>query len=231
MDALQQKSDSQFETVFKPYIALMRRYCALLTSSSWDGDDLFQISMIRLYSAWRKKTDRPITKAYLYRIISSAWIDGHRKVSVDETVKSSFEDHPSSVAAEINEDVLAQGVKRLVKLLTPKQSLVFMMLAGWEMTPAEVAEQTGETEGNVRVIYHRARKKLRDSGKKAAYGKADQRALRYADAFQSGDPERLLRLYWEETGAQHQAMRMAGGLRNYLSGSIYRHSGTIRDAA
>ncbi|WP_167815237.1 RNA polymerase sigma factor [Sporolactobacillus shoreae] len=222
MESQQQISDSRFEERFKPYMALIRRYCVSLAGSSWDGDDLFQTSMIRLIGAWRKKPDRPITKAYLYRIISSAWIDGHRKASVDETVKDSFEDHAVPRADRINEDALIQGVKRMISCLTPKQSLVFMMLAGWTMAPAEAAEHTGETEGNIRVIYHRARKKLRAAGMKKVSREADQRALRYADAFQSRDPARLLQLYWEESGRQVQPLQMV---------RTYRRADGIRMAA
>lgn len=96
--------------------------------------------------------------------------------------------------------------------LNPRQRLVYLMQAGWGLTASEVAELCGESEGNVRVIYHRARKRIL-SRLADPDQRLDETLLdRYIAAFQSGDTERLLALYREETAVRsRKAHRMPSG--------------------
>lgn len=184
-----------FNETLETHQFLMKKYCRSLTGTKWDSDDLFQVASLKFFQAWKKNPSRPITKAFLYRIISHAWIDGHRKQRLAEQVLDSFEVMKGRTGMNVNESRLLFGIQLLRKRLTEKQCLVFMMRNGWGMSPSEIAEQTGLSEGNVRVISHRAAEKLNGLVPGEPESDTDTWTIRYADAFQSGDPARLLRVY------------------------------------
>lgn len=191
--------EERFRLAIQPFAGSMQRFCSSLAGSVWDGEDLFQISMIKIYRAWLKNPSRSITKAYLYRIISNAWIDGHRKVSIDETVTASIENFADHREKEKIAERLAGGMKVLISRLPAKQRLIFLLIAGLGCNAAEAAGLTGESEGNVRVAYHRARKKLASSGGTRLAARNDELADRYVAAFRSHIPEQLLHVYQQET--------------------------------
>ncbi|GGL58123.1 RNA polymerase sigma factor [Sporolactobacillus putidus] len=200
------KEEELFQLSVQPFFGEMRRFCVSLAGSVWDGDDLFQISMIKLYKAWARRPSRPITKAYLYRIISNTWIDGHRKVSLDETVTDFIEHFADGEEKEKIAERLSEGMKVLINRLSAKQRLIFLLIAGMGYNASEAAELTGESEGNVRVVYHRARKKLVSSGGTFPANDNDELADRYVAAFQSHTPESLMHIYQLETGAAFGSM-------------------------
>lgn len=204
--------DDQFEQMLRPYMASMRRYCMALTGSAWDGDDLFQRALIKIFNAWRANKVRTVTKAYLFRIISNAWIDHHRKAHVPELVKDSFDDVASRNEGVGTSERLTEAMRIVLNRLNARQRLVYLMQAGWGLTASEAAELCGESEGNVRVIYHRARKRIL-SRLADPDQRLDETLLdRYIAAFQSDDTEQLLALYREETAARStKAQRMPSG--------------------
>lgn len=228
----------------RPFFGEMRGWCTSLAGSAWDGDDLFQNSMIKLYRAWVRRPSRPITKAYLYRIVSNTWIDGHRKVSIDETVTDSMERFAGEEGKKQTADRLTEAMKVLIEELSAKQRLIFLLIAGMDYRAAEAAEMIGESESNVRVIYHRARKKLASCGRVFPVRDRDELADRYVAAFQSRLPERLLYLYRQETRAAlgpvsaafNQLSAATGGLNEKvrlmilacLHGAYERPDGKIR---
>ncbi|MFC6387715.1 sigma-70 family RNA polymerase sigma factor [Sporolactobacillus kofuensis] len=202
--------NDQFVRTFLPYLASMRRRCRVLAGSVWDGDDLFQNVLMKLFQAWKKDRSRKVTKTYLFRIISNAWIDHHRKVRVPEIDKESFEDMAACDQTIEYPERLVMAMKIVLHTLNSRQRLVYLMQAGWGLSSSEIAKLCGESDGNVRVLYHRARKKMRPELTDPGQQIDDQRLDRYISAFQSGDPERLLALYREESAAclvqeQHRA--------------------------
>ena len=70
--------DQEFMRSIDPFIKSLKGYCKSLCQSKWDGEDLFQETMIKALKKWRKDPSA-LTKAYLYRIASNSWIDAHRK--------------------------------------------------------------------------------------------------------------------------------------------------------
>ncbi|RYL90903.1 sigma-70 family RNA polymerase sigma factor [Sporolactobacillus sp. THM7-4] len=194
--------ENLFQQTVQPYIRMMRRLCLAFTGSVWDGDDLFQIAMMKLYKAWKASPSRPVTKAYVYRIISNAWIDGHRKVSIDEVSAESMDDFTDQGKEKEFDERFQQAMKRLVNCLPAKQRLIFLLMAGLNCRAAEVSELTGESEGNIRVAYHRAKKRLEAGGESLLPSQNDKLADLYVEAFQSLNPEKLFRLYQYETGTE-----------------------------
>lgn len=202
-----------FDQLLAKHRLLMERYCRSLAATSWDSDDLFQNASLKLFQSWKKDPLRPITKAFLYRIISSVWIDGHRKRELPQQTVDPSEIASGQQAPEVNEEELMLAIRMLRERMSAKQSLVFMMRHGWGMSPSEIAEAAGLSEGNVRVINHRAAERLNSLFAGKPGEEADTWSVRYASAFKSGDPARLLKVYQLETGNSLQNSRLSGAIR------------------
>ncbi|SFG25718.1 RNA polymerase sigma factor [Sporolactobacillus nakayamae] len=194
-----QARDDAFAQRIRPYMTMMRRQCVRLAGNTWDGDDLFQRAMMKCFKAWQERETRPLTKAYVFRIISNTWIDDHRKVRVTEETQESFDDVAGRSDEKNTSDHFAAAMKIVLEKLNARQRLVYLMQAGLGLTASEVAKRLGETEGNVRVIYHRAKRCVASHQPSLDAHPGERRLARYISAFQSGDPDQLLTLYHEET--------------------------------
>ncbi|MCO7128173.1 sigma-70 family RNA polymerase sigma factor [Sporolactobacillus shoreicorticis] len=198
-----QARDDAFARRIRPHMAMMRRQCVRLAGNAWDGEDLFQRAMLKCFKAWQKRVTRTFTKAYLYRIISNTWIDEHRKVRVTEHAQESFDEIAACSEGKKTSEQFISAMKIVLERLNAKQRLVYLMQAGWGLTAPEIAKRLGETEGNVRVIYHRAKRRVASDQPGADTLPDERRLARYINAFQSGDPDRLLALYREEAHRHH----------------------------
>ncbi|WP_171909178.1 RNA polymerase sigma factor [Paenibacillus sp. GP183] len=70
-----QPNDAAFEELTLPHEPGLRRYCRHLAGSEWDGDDLFQETMIKAFRRFRRWPERELSKPYMYRIAANAWFD------------------------------------------------------------------------------------------------------------------------------------------------------------
>ncbi|WP_135549496.1 RNA polymerase sigma factor [Paenibacillus cymbidii] len=57
----------------------LRNYCWKLAGSEWDGDDLYQETMIKAFRRFQRWPERELSKPYLYRIAANAWFDVCRR--------------------------------------------------------------------------------------------------------------------------------------------------------
>lgn len=187
-----------FEKVVEPHLDHLKSYCHSLTKSHFDGEDLLQDTLIKAFQKWGIQPEN-MSKAYLFRIASNAWIDTHRK-------HKPVVDHYSELAtiperkcqdrAAIEE---AMGI--LLKELTPKQRLIFLLTEGFNYTHREIAGMIDCKEGAVRAVCHRARNKL-----KARWEKSDDFIFqndeinKYVHVFYSSSPEQFITLYKQEIG-------------------------------
>jgi len=191
------------------HIGQLKNFCTSLTGSAWDGEDLFQESMMKAYKGWLKHPYQPLKKAYLFRIVSNTWIDGYRKRHVDDYPAAQVETPASFyVNGEQNDERFEEAMSLLVQHLSPKQRLIFLLIEGFGLSRLEAAKLTGCTEGSVRAAFHRARRKLADAQLPVTYDK-DRTAL-YMAAFRSQLPEALLVLYRQELEKEGSTQQPVG---------------------
>ena len=138
-----QARDDAFAQRIRPYMTMMHRQCVRLAGNVWDGDDLFQRSMMKCFKAWQERATRSITKAYLYRIISNTWIDEHRKVRVTEHSQESFDDIAARSEEKNTSEHFASAMKIVLEKLNARQRLVYLMQAGLGLTAPVVAKRLG----------------------------------------------------------------------------------------
>ncbi|WP_079530035.1 RNA polymerase sigma factor [Halobacillus hunanensis] len=199
--------ETDFESAIENHIPDLQKYCQSLTKSKWEGEDLMQDTLAKAYKAWTR-SQRPIVKAYLFRIASNTWIDGHRKVKVKEDfVKdlSVFSQKDASIS-----DSVCRAIELLLRELTPKQRVVLLLVEGLGLTSKETAEMLSDSEGSIKGTLHRARKKVKKI--KHSYENldfAEEDPVQYVTALRNGNPSTFVQLYHQETQGLRMMMRDA----------------------
>jgi RNA polymerase sigma-70 factor (ECF subfamily) len=153
-----------FGRLYDMYVDRVYRHVYYRVGNTEDSEDLTQQVFIRAWQAIGryKKTSSPFV-AWLMRISHNLVIDFYRskkdKVYLgSETVDNKSDSNPER-AAEIN--FHQQQLRRAILQLPGEQQQVILMSFIEGFPCAEIAASLGKTEGAIRVIQHRALKKMR----------------------------------------------------------------------
>lgn len=77
---------SEFNQMIKDFKMDLWNYCRYITGSPWDGEDLFQETMLKAFGGLYQRFHPDNPKSYLYRIATNTWIDhcckNHRAIGV-----------------------------------------------------------------------------------------------------------------------------------------------------
>lgn len=130
------------------------RYCRFLAKNKWDADDLVQESVLK---AIQHYPSSDISPALLNKIAYHQWIDTTRKRKRE--VVGMLEEQSGKMDA-IKTDELQDTVKLLVKKLTPKQAIIFLLKEAFSYQAKEIADLLDTTEMAVKALIHRTRKRL-----------------------------------------------------------------------
>jgi RNA polymerase sigma-70 factor, ECF subfamily len=140
----------------------LHRYCARMTGSVMDGEDVVQQS---LFEAYRKldqfDQSRPL-KPWLFRIAHNRCIDflRHRGLRDEAEVAAAV-----SEATEPAHPALGTGkaIEHLVLTLPPKERACVLLKDVFDYSLEEIAELVDSTVGGVKAALNRARTKLTGS--------------------------------------------------------------------
>jgi RNA polymerase sigma-70 factor (ECF subfamily) len=140
----------------------LHRYCARMTGSVMDGEDVVQEA---LFEAYRKldqfDANRPL-KPWLFRIAHNRCIDflRHRRVRDEAEVAAAVPE-----AKEPAHPVLGTGnaVEHLVLTLPPKERACILLKDVFDYSLEEIADLVDSTVGGVKTALNRARTKLAES--------------------------------------------------------------------
>ncbi|TCP31314.1 RNA polymerase sigma factor (sigma-70 family) [Scopulibacillus darangshiensis] len=202
--------ENGFDKSVKPYFNQLKKYCLSLTNSKWDGEDLFQDTLMKAFKKWDQQP-RDISKAYLFRIASNTWIDNHRKHAPEIDAYADLLTIPGDKS--MDKAAIEEAMSILLKKLTPKQRVVLLLTEAFNYTHQEIAEMIDCKEGAVRAALHRARKKLKFIDDKDAWDfECQEDARTYAQVFYSGAPEGFAKLYREETTVMGSRTKTMGSL-------------------
>lgn len=140
--------------IFEGYIDELRNYCYKLAGTPWDGDDLYQNTIMKILKYSSHLTDHPNPKAYLFRTATNQWRETIRK------------NRRELVSLDINKDLvtfdfsLLDSVEAIISLLPFKQASSFLLKEYFGFTSIEIAEMLGMTNGGVKATINRARTTL-----------------------------------------------------------------------
>ncbi|MFS0824529.1 sigma-70 family RNA polymerase sigma factor [Bacillus sp. 1P02SD] len=133
---------------------VLRRYCQFISQNSWDGEDLVQESLMK---AWKHYRHHPtISTALINKIAKNVWVDTVRKRSKESLEGISDDGYDES--RQIEERF--EAVQELIKKLTPKQAVIFVLKEGFQFQLSEIAELLNTNETAVKATIYRAKQKM-----------------------------------------------------------------------
>lgn len=188
----------QFQSIMDDVGDDLWKYCRFLTGSPWDGEDLFQETMLKamggLYTRWHPTNH----KSYLYRMATNTWIDHCRREkrhvgSLDEL------DEPREDFSDTHD--LEEALEKLYHLFTPRQTAVFLLMEVFHFKAEEVASIVKTTPGAIYATTNRMKVKLKNDitvlPKQNRESKLQKDVVisAYLKAFNQGDLEGMLSLF------------------------------------
>lgn len=154
-----------FGWIYDQYIKKIYRFVYLKVSHRANAEDLTQQVFL---NAWQniggyQSRGFPFS-SWLYRIANNAVIDHYRTnrhhLAIDSLPEDIFaEEAPNR---RIEQEAEIAEVKGAVRQLEPDQQSVIIMKFVEELSNKEIASALDKTEGAIRVIQHRALKKIKD---------------------------------------------------------------------
>jgi len=170
----------------------LHAYCCRLTGNVWDGEDLVQDALIRVFSLLGKSDatlENP--KAYLIRAATNLWIDRLRR-SAREQAALALE--PPAPAPTPSHDVVdgGQAATKMFQTLHPQERAAILMKEVLDLSLEETAAVLHTTVGAVKSALSRARGRL-DGRRPPAGFDAPPRAIvdRFMQALGSRDMQTL----------------------------------------
>jgi RNA polymerase sigma-70 factor, ECF subfamily len=169
----------------------LHRYCARMTGSVLDGEDVVQDALFQAYRKLETYDDARPLKPWLFRIAHNACIDFLRRRGVREEAEVAAAEPDVVPPVEPPGPGLGRAVERLVRHLPPMERACVLLKDVFDDSLEDVAAQVGTTVGGVKAALNRGRTKLAAR----AAGAAPPSGRR------SGDPQ-VLRLYVERFNAR-----------------------------
>lgn len=189
-EALPGRLDARYRAFIETLTQLrpkLHRYCARMTGSTMDGEDVVQEALVDAYrklESWDES--RPIAP-WLFRIAHNRCIDFLRRREVRAQAEEAAFEPTTTDAVEPAGPALGRAMEHLVQHLPPKERASVLLKDVFDYSIDEIAELTASTPGGVKSALHRGREKLQ-----ALPPPAPRTA-----ALLPPDTERLLRLYVE----------------------------------
>ena len=138
----------------------LHRYCARMTGSITDGEDVVQDALFRAYRNLDTYDDSRPLAPWLFRIAHNHCIDflRRRRVRVEAETASA---EPDFVAPhELSGARLGPAIEHLVLNLPPKERACVLLKEVFDYSLEEIAELVGSTVGGVKAALNRGRSKL-----------------------------------------------------------------------
>jgi RNA polymerase sigma-70 factor (ECF subfamily) len=147
----------------------LHRFCARMTGSIADGEDVVQDTLLRAFDALRDVPEVPNLRPWLFRIARNRAIDHLR--SYDQRMRDPLDDTDEPTSTEDPEDALARDeavrVAWFVELPAVQRSCVILKdVLGHSID--EIADLTSLSVSAAKAAVHRGRVRLREVQQRAA---------------------------------------------------------------
>ena len=154
----------EFKQRFLPHHRLLYRVAYQLTGNAQDAEDLLQDLYLKL---WQKRDDLPdeaMREAYLVTMIRNLFIDQRRLKHLDASAELKNEDGPPderSLDRQIDAKDEARQMEGLINQLPEREAKIIQMHVVEDRSYEEIERDTGLSQGNIRIIVMRTKKKLK----------------------------------------------------------------------
>jgi len=138
----------------------LHRYCARMTGSALDGEDVMQETLFEAYRNLDKFDDTRALNPWLFRIAHNRCIDFLRRRGVREEAEATVVEPAWVQPADPLGLALDRAVERLVINLPPKERACVLLKDIFDYSLDEIADLVGSTIGGVKAALNRGRHKL-----------------------------------------------------------------------
>src|SRR5437763_4324441 len=149
----------------------LHRYCARMTGSVMDGEDVVQEALFEAYRKLDQFDQSRLLKPWLFRIAHNRCIDFLRRRGVrdDAEVAAAL---PEAIGPTDPAMGTGKAVEHLVLTLPPKERACVLLKDVFDYSLEEIAELVDSTVGGVKAALNRARTKLAESSPTATSTKS-----------------------------------------------------------
>jgi RNA polymerase sigma-70 factor, ECF subfamily len=141
----------------------LHRYCARMTGSVMDGEDVVQEALFEAYRKLDKFDESRPLKPWLFRIAHNRCIDFLRRKGVRDEAATAAAVPEVTLPADAALLGIGKAIEHLVTLLPPKERASILLKDVFDYSLEEIADVTDSTVGAVKAALNRARTKLADS--------------------------------------------------------------------
>ena len=138
----------------------LHRYCARMTGSVADGEDVVQDALFHAYRRLDSYDDARPLKPWLFRIAHNRCIDFLRSRGVREDAESGADVRDVVWPDDPPGPALGRAVEHLVLVLPPMERACVLLKDVLDHSLEEIAALVGSTVGGVKAALHRGRAKL-----------------------------------------------------------------------
>ncbi len=187
----------------------LHRYCRKLTGNVWDGEDLLQDALIKVFSLLGKiDADLSHPRAYLIRTVTNLWIDRQRRFAREFAhMELERRAEPGAVADSSMGKEVDEAVSSLMQNLHPQERAAVVMKDVLDLSLDETASILKTTVGAVKSALKRGRGRLDDLKKKAHFSAPSREMVqRFTDALANTDLDTL-----REICESHVTVELVGG--------------------
>src|SRR5437879_10724040 len=141
----------------------LHRYCARMTGSIVDGEDVVQEALIEAYRKLDKYDESRPLKPWLFRIAHNRSIDFLRRKGVRDEAEAAAAMPEAVSPTEPATLGIGKAVEQLVATLPPKERACVLLKDVFDYSLEEIAELVDSTVGGVKAALNRGRAKLASS--------------------------------------------------------------------
>lgn len=159
-----------FETRYRAFLETvtqlrpaLHRYCARMTGSVMDGEDVVQEALFEAYRKLDQFDDSRPLKPWLFRIAHNRCIDFLRRRGVRDEAETMAAVPETTQATEPVTLGIGRAVEHLVLTLPPKERACVLLKDVFDYSLEEIADLVDSTVGGVKAALNRARTKLAGS--------------------------------------------------------------------
>ena len=198
----------------------LHRYCARMTGSVMDGEDIVQEALFEAYRKLDQFDETRPLKPWLFRICHNRCIDFLRRKGVREKAEEAAAQPEETAPAEPDASGIGKAVEHLVASLPPKERACVLLKDVFDYSLEEVAELVDSTVGGVKAALNRGRTKLAASPPSQPAQSADPEMAQIVQLY----VERFNRRDWNavrELISADARLRVADRYAGSLTGSPY----------
>src|SRR6266403_4817188 len=170
----------------------LHRYCARMTGSVVDGEDVVQEALFEAYRKLDKFDEGRPLKPWLFRIAHNRCIDFLRRKGVRDEAAAVAGVREVALPTDAPLLGIGKAIEHLVAVLPPKERASILLKDVFDYRLEEIADLTDSTVGGVKAALNRARTKLAEASpplKSARRASPELRQLMqlYVDRFNRRD--------------------------------------------